>query len=511
MQWVHVRLDGPGGAPMKKPVLESLYASDLSFEPDERRQRILPDGTVELCVTRFPYMLSAKLNLPLYGNIWVMADNQGEGYTGDFVDFVSEAARTYIHEAKRLAGGICLSAETQGHLDAAEEFTHLANRGAGTPENRLYALSHAVYAAEGALFEKAKQTAYANPRADLLLGCNFFRFTSPGSRYAKFFAKAFDFATLPFYAGRTATGPDTFDYAYIDAALAFLADQGIRAKGHPLWFGHESVNPKWLFGLPYPELKAHAARIARHHVSTYRGRVEVWDAMNEAHDWANCFALSQPELIDLTRTCCDALREANERATSVVNICLPFAEYVAGRYTCYGALPERLRSPLAYLRTLLEEGVDFDAVGIQLYFPARDMVAVSRMLDAFAALGKPIHITEMGANGGARGQATAPGSSWSQLSMSEGTWHGGWNERTQADWMEQFYTLAASRPVIKALTWWDFMEPSFSGNGAFLYEDETPREIYFRLLSLKERILAKQSARPRPESQRGLTPQDSSR
>ncbi len=103
MQWIHVRLDGPGGAAMPKPQLESVYASTLDFEPDERRQRILPDGTVELAVTRTPYMVHAKLSLPLYGNIWVMADNLGQGYTGDFVDFVSEAIRTYLREAKSIA------------------------------------------------------------------------------------------------------------------------------------------------------------------------------------------------------------------------------------------------------------------------------------------------------------------------------------------------------------------------------------------------------------------------
>ena len=83
-------------------------------------------------------------------------------------------------------------------------------------------------------------------------------------------------------------------------------------------------------------------------------------------------------------------------------------------------------------------------------------------------LGKPIHITEMGVNGGFRVKGNA-GSSWSQLDMSEGTWHGGWNEHTQADWMEQFYTIAAARPEIKALSWWDFIEPSFSGNGRIPY------------------------------------------
>jgi hypothetical protein len=158
---------------------------------------------------------------------------------------------------------------------------------------------------------------------------------------------------------------------------------------------------------------------------------------------------------------------------------------------CYGSLPEKLRSPLAYFRAILEAGVQFDGTGIQLYFPARDMVAVDRLLGIFALLGKPVHITEMGVNGGLRGQASQGGSSWAQLAMAEGTWHGGWKERTQADWLEQFYTIAAARPEIQALTWWDFIEPSFSGNGAFLYEDENPREMYFRLLAIKDRIIKK--------------------
>ena len=491
MEWIHVRLDGPGGMALPKAQLETIYASDLSFEPDERRMRILPDGTVELAVTRKPYMVHAKLNLPLYGTIWVMADNLGEGYTGDFVDFVSEATRTYLREAELQGKNVSLSPTAQGHLEAAREYAHLANRGTCTGENRLYALSHAIYAAEEALLANARQKVFAKPRQDLLLGCNFARFTSGNSRYVKLFAQAFDFATLPFYANRTAPGPDAYDYAYIDAALGYLQSKNIQAKGHPLWFGHESVNPKWLFGKPYPELKQYARAIAHHHVEHYKGKIDIWDAMNEAHDWANCFELTQQELIDLTRTTCDALREANPAATSIVNICLPFAEYVAGRYTCYGALPEHLRSPLSYFRTLLEADVSFDVTGIQLYFPARDMVAIDRILTVFEGLGKPIHITEMGVNGGTRGGAGHPGSNWQQLSMSEGSWHGGWNEHTQADWMEQFYTIAAAHDQITALTWWDFIEPSFSGNGAFLYEDEIPREIFFRLLALKEKIIGK--------------------
>ena len=366
MKTVKIRLDGLGGMPMDEKTLKSTYATGMDFEPDECRMTIDSEGIVSLQVTKEPYMIHVKMNVPLYGHLWVMADNQGEGYTGEFVDFVTEAVRTYIHHAQKYAAGITLSPTTQGHLDAAIELQHLANRGQDTPDNRLYALSNAIYAAEGALVESARAKAFAAPRSDLKLGCNFARYTSDASRYAKFFAQAFDFATIPFYPRTTVPEKDCYDYSYVDHALSFLLDKGITPKGHPLWFGHQDVNPKWLFGLPYPELRREAANIARHHVSTYRDTIQYWDAMNEAHDWANCFELTQKQLIDLTRATTDALREGNDKAVSIVNVCLPFAEYVAGRYNCYGALPEHLRSPLSYFKAIIEAGIDFDVVGIQL-------------------------------------------------------------------------------------------------------------------------------------------------
>lgn len=484
MKWVKVRLDGAGGAALPDATLQSVYLSALDFEPQERRLRVLPDGVVEILSDETPYMVHARLLLPNYGTIWAIADNLGRGYTGDFVDFVTEAARSYLRQFDEFSSGIALSPAAAAHVLAAREYLHLADRGQRTGENRLLALSHAVYAAEAALFERSAARLAQNPRPELRLGCNFFRYATPGSRYAKFFTQAFDFATLPFYPNRTAPRAGEFDYSYIDRALPYLLEHGIVPKGHPLWFGHREVNPSWLFSLPYPELRKAAQTIAKSHVSRYRGQITTWDAMNEAHDWANCFELSHDQLIDLTRACCEALRESDPAAQSVVNICLPFAENVAGRYTCYGALPERLLSPLSYLRLLLCQNVPFDAVGIQLYFPARDMASVHRLLDVYASLGKPLHITEMGVPSGSRAAA----SDWAQLSHSEGSWHGGWSERTQADWLEQFYTLASSHPAVTALTWWDFIEPSFCGNGAFLYEDETPKEMYFRLLTLKGRI-----------------------
>lgn len=58
--------------------------------------------------------------------------------------------------------------------------------------------------------------------------------------------------------------------------------------------------------------------------------------------------------------------------------------------------------------------------------------------------------------------------------------------------LEQFYTIAASRREIQALTWWDFIEPCFSRQRQRCsYENENPRESYSGLLALKNRIIRK--------------------
>jgi endo-1,4-beta-xylanase len=493
MLTVKVKITGTNGEPVPEYLLNTLYASDLHFEPDIRRSRIMPDGTVEIDVTKRPYMLHCRLNIPLYGNIWVMAHNQGRGYTTDAVDFVSEALETYLYEAERLGKGIELSVYAKGHLDAAYEYKTLSEKGIDRDYCRLKALSHAIFAAEAALFEASKARLARNPRPDMLLGCNAFKY-SGDNLYARYFTELFNFATLPFYYYQVVPEEGVFDYGRRDEILEWCEKNGIKAKGHPLWFGHGGVNPKWMFGKSFVELSRFAKEFIRKTVTRYRGRIDIWDSVNEPHDWANCFEFSQEQLMEMTRICCETVRESNPDAISVINVCLPFAEYVAGKFVCYGPVFERPVSPLTFFERAVEKGVDFDVVGVQMYFPARDMVAISRILDEYARFGKPVHITEMGVPGGpARGERdnVETAEPQSQIGLTKGVWHAPWDEHVQADWAEQFYTMAAARPEIKALTWWDFADPGFMKTSPFLFEDNVPREMYFRLKELKKVIMGK--------------------
>jgi len=69
-----------------------------------------------------------------------------------------------------------------------------------------------------------------------------------------------------------------------------------------------------------------------------------------------------------------------------------------------------------------------------------------------------------------------------------GQWHAPHSQTNQADWLEQLWTVAYSKPFISAITYWDFCDKGghFWGHGGFLDKDLKPKEVYFRLKKLLE-------------------------
>ncbi len=142
-----------------------------------------------------------------------------------------------------------------------------------------------------------------------------------------------------------------------------------------------------------------------------------------------------------------------------------------------------LRSPRKFVQDLLEADVDFDVLGIQIYFPQRDLSDIARLLERFAVFGKPLYITEIGTAAGptkgsiSTGQASTPREPYA--------WHRPWDEELQADWLEQVYTLYYSRPQIKAINWYDFSDfRPFITNGGLVREDSSPKRSFYRLKDL---------------------------
>ena len=95
-------------------------------------------------------------------------------------------------------------------------------------------------------------------------------------------------------------------------------------------------------------------------------------------------------------------------------------------------------------------------------------------------LGVPSFKTEIAPN-------TTPGDIYCLEYMYYGIWHElEWNERLQADWIEQFYTIAYSHPEIEAITMWSMADPGYVPASGLFTEQFEPKESFFRLKELEK-------------------------
>ena len=486
-----VELLDSDGQPMSDNRLRSLYSSDLHFEPIRRHSAVESDGTVVIKLPESKAALHAKVNVPDFGDVWAMADNCGQGYdpAEATLDFVLEAAKGRLNDVEGIMQTGDFSPECIAHRDACREFLEIAERKSDRAAHfRLKALSHALWAGEYAVVERARQLITERPRREgFLFGSNTFAY-SGDTPYAHYFREVLNLGSLPFYLHALESKEGKPRYDRVDNMLEWCERVGITPCGTPLWWAHPAAGiPPWLAGATWQDIQRHCERVVGRSVERYRDSIPIWVVINEAHDKTNGLNLTQEQEVEITRIGCNAARTKNQDATIIVNNCSAFGEYVADGKVNFGPVHDKLFTPLSYLDALMEAEVEFDVVGVQIYFPARDMLSIGKLLDEYARFGKPVHITELGVRSA---EVERPaGQESEQLRRTHGDWHQPWSEKVQADWMEWFYTMAYARNEIEAITWWDFRDPAFVQTGGMLHEDETPKEIYFRLRALKEKLL----------------------
>jgi hypothetical protein len=142
--------------------------------------------------------------------------------------------------------------------------------------------------------------------------------------------------------------------------------------------------------------------------------------------------------------------------------------------------------PFEVIQRLVERKVDFDVIGLQFYYgnvrqtdgwghPARDALAVSRILDWYRRFNKTVFVTEV----------SAPSSYLPDENFEQGYWHTLPSEETQSDWLRLFYTIAYSKPYVESVTWWDGSDiDPFTWYGGLLDSQLRPKVAYYTLKDL---------------------------
>ena len=234
-------------------------------------------------------------------------------------------------------------------------------------------------------------------------------------------------------------------------------------------------NPRW----NYDRIKDLYHRVIKNTMARYNGKLLYAEIMNEAHDKANLWGMSHEQVLDMAKMAFAAAREGSPTIQRQMNHCCMWGEY--GRRA--NADGVRRWAPWQFIKACFDHGIDYDVIGLQLYYPQHDVFEIDRMLDRFVAFNKPIHITEI---------ATASEDGLDPQSMRPKTyappWHGtAWTATAQADWTEAMYTLCYSKPAFQAVGWWDFTDRPghFWPFGGLLDANLHPKEAFFRLKKLQ--------------------------
>lgn len=494
-QSITARAFGSDGSPAADVHLSSLLLVNAAGRPFELLPRITGAGTADTDIPpREKFEIMMTLLVRDFGTVYLYADNAGALYSDAVLprgrelilnfEFASSRAayvRRYVKAAQ--AEGMALSPGLRARLERGEAALAKAEKATQVKERVAYSndsLAETMWAGEVAALERARQRiARQGPRPGFLFGCNAFGYAG-SEEYARRFASLLNYATVPFYRASTERTEGSPDFHQVEAILEKLAGTGILAKGHPLVWFHSAGIPGFLKAKSWEELKRSCDDYIQRSVARFRTRIHTWDVINEAHDWANDLNLDAGQLVEITRLASESTRKADPTAFRVVNNCCTWGEYAARRRTYSGPLNRPSRTPLDYITAIEEARVPYEAIGLQIYYPGRDMLEIERQLERFFVFGKPVHITELGVS-----SSSEPLPAQENSRPSADVWHGAaWNETIQADWVEQFYTICYSKPEIQAITWWDFSDPAFIPHGGMLSPAFEPKESYRRLAKL---------------------------
>jgi endo-1,4-beta-xylanase len=284
-------------------------------------------------------------------------------------------------------------------------------------------------------------------------------------------------------------GREGYDFGPADAFVNFGVSNNLYLIGHTLIW--HSQTPNWVFaGTNPPPVATNApgrgagrggysgprasraellARM-RDHIHTvvgrYKGKIKVWDVVNEAiaDGGTNVLRTSLWAEIIGPDFIAKAFEYAHEADPDAIL-----------RYNDYGLeSPAKRRKLITLIRSLQQQKVPVHAIGSQAHVSVSSpsFEGMDQCLTELASLGLPIHITELDVNGARAGQQ----SSNAEISENAATTQGGLvddaNQRLAQQYANLFRAFLKHKDSVKMVTFWGVNDAvSWRANGRPLLFD----------------------------------------
>ena len=303
--------------------------------------------------------------------------------------------------------------------------------------------------------------------------------------YVEKLLELFGSATIPINWGQIESRKGSYDFSTIDACVEVLGKKKLTLSAGPLLRFSKECLPKWLVrsGAGFEKIRETAYQFVSQVVARYSGVIRAWHAISGLNVF-NHFGFRFEQILEMTRAANMAVKQGNDRAFKIIEISNPWGEYYA---TTPNSIP-----PLVYMDMVVQSGIHFDAFGLQVRFGknqsgmhVRDMMQISAILDSFGPVAKPLYITRV----------EVPSQDGDGLHDGKvaGIWHEEWKQSQQAQWIEQFYKIALSKPFVNSVTYSNLMdtEDSTIAHSGLLTDQLKPKESFRTLKRLHDGIFSR--------------------
>ena len=312
-----------------------------------------------------------------------------------------------------------------------------------------------------------------------------------GERYQDRLREAFDFLTIPLSWKTIEPQENTYQFPQVDTWVNFAARAHMPVHIGPV-VDFDPVNlPEWLYlwEHDYDSLREVIYKHLEQVVTRYARQARIWSVVSGLHAY-NDFNLAFEQIMELTRMCCQLAKKLAPRSQTMIELVMPWGEYYARN--------ERTIPPLLYADMAVQSGIKFDAFGLQLHmgvpqdgYYVRDLMQISSLLDEFASLRKPLHITACSVPSQV---AVDPQDGWrGKLAVDQaGRWHASWSPRLQAEWLQAFYRICISKPYVESVCWRDLGDDvaHYLPHAGLCSDNQTPKLSFSEMRNFRALMAA---------------------
>jgi len=414
-------------------------------------------------------------------------------------DLAVELARGKLNEIRNQAAdwaqmGLRLPAELEAVLDRARRAFARAAMARDEPA-RAEALARECLAATfqaGRLLVIAYTDQVLRRRLDhserlsTLLGCGLAG-DPRQAPWAAPLAEAINAARVRCPWGALEPAEGQFRWEEMDAQLAWCRKNRLLPLAGPLLEFRAGALPDWLWLWEgdFESIEGMAVDLVRQVVTRYRGKVGFWHLVGRPAS-TEVLGLSEDEQIRLTAKLVQVARQADPNAQVVIDFDRPWAEWM-------GAGPFQL-GPLHLADSLARADLGLSGIGLEIapgYKPPgshlRDLFDFSRLLDLFALLNLPLHISLVFPSSDGPDPRADP-----QIAVEAAHWPAPPSEASQRDWAARWIALAVAKPFVRSVTWLcaSDADPHVYPHGGLFRADQTPKPILDWLKSFRTAHLA---------------------